>query len=51
MRRFLFSLATILFLIPLFIGNVSAQQSYEANLRMFDQARQMSTALFDLLRK
>jgi len=28
-----------------------AQRSYEANLKMFDQARQMSTALLDLLRK
>ncbi|WP_045387727.1 flagellar basal body rod protein FlgC [Falsirhodobacter sp. alg1] len=27
-----------------------AQRSYEANLRMFDQARQMSQSLFDLLR-
>ncbi len=28
-----------------------AQRSYEANLKMFDQARQMSTALMELLRK
>ena len=28
-----------------------AQRSYEANLRMFDQARQMSQALLDLLRR
>lgn len=28
-----------------------AQRSYEANLKMFDQARQMSTALLELLRK
>lgn len=28
-----------------------AQRSYEANLKMFDQARQMSTSLMDLLRK
>lgn len=28
-----------------------AQRSYEANLKMFDQARDMSSALFDLLRK
>ncbi len=28
-----------------------AQRSYEANLRMFDQARQMSTRLLELLRK
>jgi len=28
-----------------------AQRSYEANLKMFDQARQMSSALLDLLRK
>ncbi len=28
-----------------------AQRSYEANLKMFDQIRQMSTALLDLLRK
>lgn len=28
-----------------------AQRSYEANLRMFDQARQMTQSLFDLLRK
>lgn len=28
-----------------------AQRSYEANLRVFDQARQMSTALFELLRR
>jgi len=28
-----------------------AQRSYEANLKMFDQTRQMSTALLDLLRK
>ncbi|WP_146347506.1 flagellar basal body rod protein FlgC [Falsiphaeobacter marinintestinus] len=28
-----------------------AQRSYEANLKMFDQTRQMSTALMDLLRK
>jgi flagellar basal-body rod protein FlgC len=28
-----------------------AQRSYEANLKMFDQARQMSSALMDLLRK
>ncbi|TNF10452.1 MAG: flagellar basal body rod protein FlgC [Rhodobacteraceae bacterium] len=27
-----------------------AQRSYEANLRMFDQARQMSSSLLDLLR-
>jgi len=28
-----------------------AQRSYEANLKMFDQVRQMSTALMDLLRR
>lgn len=28
-----------------------AQRSYDANLRMFDQARQMTQGLFDLLRK
>jgi flagellar basal-body rod protein FlgC len=28
-----------------------AQRSYEANLRMFDQARQMSTSLMELLRR
>lgn len=28
-----------------------AQRSYEANLKMFDQARKMSSALFDLLRR
>lgn len=28
-----------------------AQRSYEANLKLFDQVRQMSSALFDLLRK
>ena len=28
-----------------------AQRSYEANLRMFDQARKMSTSLLDLLRR
>ena len=28
-----------------------AQRSYEANLRMFDQARQMTQSLFELLRK
>lgn len=28
-----------------------AQRSYEANLRMFDQARQMTTALLDLLKR
>ena len=28
-----------------------AQRSYEANLKMFDQVRQMSTSLMDLLRK
>lgn len=28
-----------------------AQRSYEANLKMFEQVRQMSTALLDLLRK
>ncbi len=28
-----------------------AQRSYEANLKMFDQARQMSQSLLDLLRK
>jgi flagellar basal-body rod protein FlgC len=28
-----------------------AQRSYEANLKMFDQLRQMSSALMDLLRK
>lgn len=28
-----------------------AQRSYEANLKMFDQARQMSQALLDLLRR
>ncbi len=28
-----------------------AQRSYEANLKIFDQARQMSQGLFDLLRK
>lgn len=28
-----------------------AQRSYEANLKMFDQARQMSSALMDILRR
>lgn len=28
-----------------------AQRSYEANLKMFDQSRQMSASLMDLLRK
>ena len=28
-----------------------AQRSYEANLKMFDQARQMSSALLELLRR
>ncbi|MEO0912019.1 MAG: flagellar basal body rod protein FlgC [Pseudomonadota bacterium] len=28
-----------------------AQRSYEANLRMFDQARQMSASLLDLIRR
>ena len=28
-----------------------AQRSYEANLRVFDQARQMTQGLFDLIRK
>ncbi len=28
-----------------------AQRSYEANLRMFDQARQMTQGLFELLRR
>ena len=28
-----------------------AQRSYEANLKMFDQARQMTQSLFDLLRR
>ena len=28
-----------------------AQRSYEANLKMFEQARQMSTGLMDLLRR
>ncbi len=28
-----------------------AQRSYEANLKMFDQARQMSSALLDLLKR
>lgn len=28
-----------------------AQRSYEANLKLFDQARQMSSSLMDLLRK
>ncbi|MCU0800327.1 MAG: flagellar basal body rod protein FlgC [Rhodobacteraceae bacterium] len=28
-----------------------AQRSYEANLRLFDQARQMTQSLFDLLRR
>jgi flagellar basal-body rod protein FlgC len=28
-----------------------AQRSYEANLKMFDQSRQMSSSLMDLLRK
>ena len=28
-----------------------AQRSYEANLKLFDQARQMSQSLLDLLRK
>lgn len=28
-----------------------AQRSYEANLKIFDQARQMTTALFDILRR
>jgi len=28
-----------------------AQRSYEANLKIFDQVRQMSSSLMDLLRK
>lgn len=28
-----------------------AQRSYEANLRLFDQARQMSSALLDLIKR
>ena len=28
-----------------------AQRSYEANLKMFDQSRQMSSSLLELLRK
>jgi len=28
-----------------------AQRSYDANLRMFDQTRQMSSSLLDLLRR
>lgn len=28
-----------------------AQRSYEANMRMFDQARKMATSLFELLRR
>jgi flagellar basal-body rod protein FlgC len=28
-----------------------AQRSYEANLRMFDQARQMTSSLLELLRR
>lgn len=28
-----------------------AQRSYEANLRLFDQARQMTQSLFEILRK
>lgn len=28
-----------------------AQRSYEANMRLFDQARQMTQSLFDLLRR
>ena len=28
-----------------------AQRSYEANLKMFDQARQMTTRLLELLRR
>lgn len=28
-----------------------AQRSYEANLRIFDQARQMSLSLFDMIRR
>lgn len=28
-----------------------AQRSYEANLKLFDQARQMTAGLFDLLRR
>lgn len=28
-----------------------AQRSYEANLKMLDQTRQMSTSLMDLLRR
>ena len=28
-----------------------AQRSYEANLKMFDQTRQMSSSLLELLRK
>ena len=28
-----------------------AQRSYEANLRIFDQARQMSSSLFDMIRR
>jgi len=28
-----------------------AQRTYEANLKMFDQTRQMSSSLMDLLRR
>jgi flagellar basal-body rod protein FlgC len=28
-----------------------AQRSYEANLKMFDQSRQMATSLLELLRR
>ena len=28
-----------------------AQRSYEANLRLFDQARQMTQSLFEILRR
>ena len=28
-----------------------AQRSYEANLKLFDQVRQMSTSLMDILRR
>ena len=28
-----------------------AQRSYEANLKLFDQARQMTSSLFELLRR
>ena len=28
-----------------------AQRSYDANLKLFDQARQMTQSLFDLLRR